>query len=57
MIRNPPDDEAEIEIRSLNDVWIKWSRRFSRFILERLGLIIGLVSYHLYRLNEMIHLW
>lgn len=57
MIRNPTDDEAEIEIRSLNDVWIKWSRRFSRFILERLGLIIGLVSYHLYRLNEMIHLW
>ena len=57
MIRNPTDDEAEIEIRSLNDVWIKWSRRFSRFILERHGLIIGLVSYHLYRLNEMIHLW
>jgi hypothetical protein len=46
-----------IEIRSLHDVWIKWSRRYGRALMDRIGLIIGLFSYHLYRLNEMIHWW
>lgn len=47
----------EIEIHSLGDVWRKWSRRFGSFLMERLGLIMGLVGYHLYRLNETIHFW
>lgn len=50
-------DVTEIEIKSLGDVWRKWSRRFARHLMRQLGLIIGLLGYHLYRLNQTIHWW
>lgn len=56
-MRRSAEEIQEIEIRCLGDVWRKWSRRFGTFLMERLGLIIGLVGYHLYRLNETIHFW
>lgn len=50
-------DGTNIEIRSLDDVWRKWSRRFARHLIRQLELIIGLVSYHPYRLNRTMHWW
>jgi hypothetical protein len=56
-MRQSTHETHDIEIRCMGDVWRKWSRRFGTYLMERLGLIMGLVSYHLYRLNEMIHFW
>lgn len=49
--------QHDIEIKSLGDVWRKWARRFVRHLMKQLGLIIGLVTYHLYRLNQTMHWW
>lgn len=56
-MRAQPPIEPEIEIRSLGDVWQKWSRRFGRFWLDRLGLAIGLVSYQVYKSGTEWHWW
>ena len=52
-----PPIEPEIEIRSLGDVWRKWSRRFARHFMRQLGLIIGLVALHVHRLGVTLHWW
>lgn len=43
------------EIKSLGDVWRKWWPRFWKYFLAQLGLIIGLVIYHLHRLDKLLN--
>lgn len=48
---------GEEEIKSLGDVWRKWSRRFVNFWLPRLGLAAGLIGYQVYKSGREWHWW
>lgn len=45
------------EIKSLGDVWRKWSRRFVNFWLPRLGLAAALIAYQVHKSGREWNWW